>query len=278
MKKMIGILFVFVLTVVLVACGGGNEVAAPEELHEEGVTPLEELYVELAVESAVHPDGLGVDFVITTNLPDGTDLITALSREGESEGQGGNVIIRNGTGTSRKSLPAGGNYIFEVLMSPLLQNEAVRERIGRMGEVLAGPLLATWETGAIHAEFEVYFENQHIDSQPGPETPTDIPRWAERYEVEDGLVSIDLQIREAHSVPAFLRGMYNDIRRAVEHIVQNYPDYGAWINVYDGDLLVFMAMFTAEDFQNLDIRYLQAFPERVGEFATIFDVNPIYVP
>ena len=123
------------------------------------------LDVSIEVEPRVNDEDGTVLFGVTTNLPEDTELLVTVSKDGYTA-QDKVVILKNGTGyTSEFSDHGGalnGTYTVNVSMSlPALQKESVRKVIGEKGEYINGPLVEKSSIGSantVSAEFEFTFE------------------------------------------------------------------------------------------------------------------------
>ena len=135
-----------------------EEVKEPEKEEE----PLENLpeptMISADFDVTTNPDGT---FLITTNLPRGTEL--SLKLNGKGYLAQGKAFVGDGTALSERFTNRGeqlvGDYTLEVLMPiPSVQNDYVKHFIGSNGEYLTGPYLKpALGSVVVSKEFKVSF-------------------------------------------------------------------------------------------------------------------------
>lgn len=134
----------------------------PEISYEDLPAPVD---INADFEVTTNPDGT---FIISTNLPDETEL--SLTLQGRGYLAQGKAFVDGGVAVSERFTNRGdqlvGDYTLEVLMPiPDVQSDYVKHFIGKNGEYLTGPnLKGALGTVVVSKEFKVSFAKPSADS------------------------------------------------------------------------------------------------------------------
>lgn len=141
-----------------------DKVIVKEPAKEED-TDTEVMDVTLAVEPNVNADDGTVLFGVTTNLPEGTELMITVFNDSGYMAQDKTVVLAQGTGYTSEFSDNGaglkGDYTVRVSMSlPSLQKDSVRAVIGEKGEKIGGQYVEKSDIGdsnVVSGEFKFTF-------------------------------------------------------------------------------------------------------------------------
>lgn len=139
----------------------------PEISYEDLPDPVE---INADFDVTTNPDGT---FIISTNLPDETEL--SLTLQGRGYLAQDEAFVDGGVAVSDRFTNRGeqlvGDYTLEVLMPiPNVQSDYVKHFIGKNGEYLTGPnLKGALGTVVVSKEFKVSFAKPSADSSVSTE-------------------------------------------------------------------------------------------------------------
>lgn len=127
--------------------------------------------IEVCVDVDGAYNGTSATFEVSTNLPEGSELMFTLkSKDSTYQGEAivANRVASFKIGSSSSPLLENKPYKATVSLSAArFQSESVREIIGEMGENITGPLVSSGTLGNnVSADFEVAFENDTVVITP----------------------------------------------------------------------------------------------------------------
>lgn len=184
MKRLVALLLAMLTLVSLCSCTNSsddsNNDASDSSItsnNNESVSEPQPFEVTVSAENTT-TNGKPV-FEITSNLPDGTELLLTLENSSGFTAQD-KITLQNGQGKSSTFSAQGnslsGTYTLKVTMGmPSLQNQSVQDVIGSKGEYMTGNIvkessMAGNTYNSIEAEFsfDIEAETQETTSTPKP--------------------------------------------------------------------------------------------------------------
>ena len=141
-----------------------NTTVTPEASIASTTEVTEKINVSLEVKPNVNEENGSVLFGVTTNLPEGTELMVTVKKD-DFTAQDKTVVLADGTGYtsefSKKGNALKGDYIVTVSMGlPRTQNKEVQKVIGENGENITGKYVKqdnTTSSNYVSGDFEFTF-------------------------------------------------------------------------------------------------------------------------